>query len=92
MAITPKNVRQHELIGLEAEVAASTDPSCVGVKGRIVDETKQTLSILSLDGKERRLIKKCCTFNIYLSSGPVRIEGCEIAYRPEDRIKKVRRK
>ncbi|MFB6068493.1 MAG: ribonuclease P protein component 1 [Halobacterium sp.] len=43
MALTPGTLPRHELVGLHARVVESTDQSRVGVEGRVVDETMQTL-------------------------------------------------
>ncbi|MGB9987595.1 ribonuclease P protein component 1 [Salarchaeum japonicum] len=43
--LTPETLPRHELVGLHAEVVDSTDPSRVGIAGRIVDETMRTLLI-----------------------------------------------
>ena len=45
MPITKENVLQHELIGLKAEVVESSNPQLVGRKGKIVDETRNTLTL-----------------------------------------------
>ncbi|MEE6210127.1 ribonuclease P protein component 1 [Salarchaeum sp. III] len=43
--LTPENLPRHELVGLHVEVVDSTDPSRVGIAGRIVDETMRTLLV-----------------------------------------------
>ncbi len=70
----------HELIGEEVEVVKSNNQSQVGIKGKVIDETKSTLNI---NGKV--LLKNNITIK-NLSSGEI-IQGQEIAKRPEDRIK-----
>jgi ribonuclease P protein subunit POP4 len=75
-----KNLYPHELIGEEVEVIASNNQGQVGIKGKVIDETKSTLNI---NGKI--LLKNNITIK-NLSSGEV-IQGQEIAKRPEDRIK-----
>jgi ribonuclease P protein subunit POP4 len=82
MPITPENLPRHELIGLNAEVIESTDPSQEGIEGEIIDETRDTLTI---DGK--KVEKENCTFLIEIPSGEkVELDGEIIAKRPEDRI------
>ncbi len=82
MPITPENLPRHELIGLEAEIIESTDPTQEGIKGEILDETRDTLTI---DGKQ--IEKENCTFLIEIPSGEkVELNGKTIAKRPEDRI------
>lgn len=79
---------RHELIGLRARVAKSTDPSQKGVSGKIVDETFNTIVIETKNG-EKRLPKENCVFVVRLpDSTRVEIDGSVIIGRPEDRIKK----
>ena len=70
----------HELIGAEVEVVKSSNQGQVGIKGKVIDETKSTLNV---GGKI--LLKSSITIK-RLSSGEI-IHGQEIAKRPEDRIK-----
>lgn len=86
-----RNIEMHELIGLEVEVKESTNPNQVGIKGRIVDETKNMLVID--DGKGRKMImKKGAKFGISLDDEYVTIKGDRINYRPHERIKKLMRR
>ena len=92
MPITPRNLVRHELIGLEAEVVKSCCKSYVGLAGRVMDETKNTLLILS-GGKFKRVPKNNSTFRFKLPDGKVvEVEGWRIAGRPEDRVKKTSRR
>jgi len=85
--ITPKNVVRHELIGLEAEVVASANPSQVGAKGEIVNETKNTLT-LARGEKTSMLEKRGLTVTITLPDKKrVKVSGDVLLARPEDRIK-----
>lgn len=43
--ITPENLVYHTLIGLETVVAESTNPDMAGIRGVVVDETRNTLLI-----------------------------------------------
>ncbi len=88
-----RDLARHEMIGLEAEVADSTDKGLKGLRGKIVDETKNTLVILVREGARERRVrvpKSSAVFRIFLSGEEVTMDGKEITYRPEDRIKKVR--
>ena len=91
MRVTPE-ILQHEFIGLEVKVAKSTNPDCVGIKGRVIDETRNTF-VLMKDGVERRVIKETSVFHFTYPDGTiVEIDGKLLVGRPEDRIKKpVRR-
>jgi ribonuclease P protein subunit POP4 len=81
--------RRREFIGLEAEVLESTCAEFLGIKGRVVDETKNMLTI-EQDGRERKVPKDCCSFKFVDGGKPHIVSGKEIKFRPEDRIKKVR--
>ena len=80
-------LRKHELIGLAVVVRRSTDPSLVGLRGRVVDETRNTFIVETAKG-EKRVQKKGAEFAF--GAEGVRVLGDEILFRPEDRIKKVR--
>lgn len=87
--ITAKNIRMHELIGLEAEVLRSTCRNRIGLRGRVVDETKNAL-IMESNGKEALVPKKGAKFRFFFPGGQADIGGDEIGFRPEDRPKKLR--
>ena len=80
-----KKVYPHELIGEEAEIVSSTNPTIVGIKGTIIDETKQTIKLRKKDGKEVVLLKNAIDFKLS-RTGEV-ISGKEITKRPEERLK-----
>ena len=86
--ITPKNLARHELIGLTVSVADSDNPSNVGLMGKVIDETRNSLVIETQKG-EKTLLKDRCTFVFVLPSGErVKIDGKILVARPEDRVKK----
>lgn len=87
MKITASIV-QHEFIGLETKVVRSSNPHMVGISGRVVDETRNTFTILH-NGKRRVVIKDTAVFDFVMPDGTVvEIDGKVIVGRPEDRIKK----
>ena len=45
MTLTPETLPRHELVGLHVRVEESTDPSRVGIEGRVVRETMRTLVV-----------------------------------------------
>ncbi len=92
MPITPRNLVRHELIGLEARVVKSSHKGYVGIKGRVVDETRNMLVILSEKGF-KKIPKEVSTFRFKLPDGClVEVEGWRLVGRPEDRVKKVGRR
>jgi len=84
--ITPKNLIKHELIGLEVEIADSTNKFQIGLKGLVVDETKNTL-IIETEKCMKKIQKKGSIFIFKISNEKVKVNGNKIAVRPEDRLK-----
>jgi len=76
-------------MGLEVEVLESTCKEHVGLRGRVVDETRNMLTI-EVDGEEKMLPKDCCKFKFVEGSRTHIVSGKDIRFRPEDRVKKVR--
>jgi len=84
--ISPQNVLRHELIGLDVLVARASNPGHVGVSGRIIDETRNTLVILTGRG-EKRIPKRFSVFRLRLPDGTtVDVDGSSLETQPERRI------
>jgi len=91
---------RHELIGLKAKVAVSTDPSLEGVGGTVVDESYNMLVLecrpsgkkKAKDAAKTRAKSISKRDSIFIFALPnrvkVKIEGRLLVGRPEDRIKK----
>jgi ribonuclease P protein subunit POP4 len=89
LRITPWNILRHELIGLEAEVIDSPNKCLVGIKGLILDETRNTLLLGEPGGSKKRVLKHLAVFRIKLPDGTVvRVDGRVLVGAPEDRLKK----
>jgi ribonuclease P protein subunit POP4 len=82
------NLRKHELIGLQVQVLRATDPGQVRMSGRVVDETRNLL-VIEAGGIEKRIPKQGARFRFEIQGG-IEVEGDEIRFRPEDRVKKAR--
>jgi len=89
--VNNQNLLAHELIGLKVEVMDSTDKTRKGIKGRVIDETKNTLKV-ECEGKEKVLPKKECVFGFALHGSIVRVSGEKLCFKPEDRVKEYWRK
>jgi ribonuclease P protein subunit POP4 len=97
MLISPDNLIHHELIGLEVEVIDSTNISLIGIKGMVLDETKNTLKI-EVGSRQLKLVPKSHThfiFTIPASTGRrylpdknvrVKVDGRLLLSQPENRI------
>ena len=89
MMIDKNNIMIHEFIGLEVEIAKSTCRNLIGRRGRVVDETKNTLEI-ERNGVTKCIPKRTSAFRFYLpGSENVDVEGRLIEHKPEDRPKRL---
>lgn len=88
MKVTPDIIRQ-EFIGTQATVANSIVSSYLGMAGPVVDETRNTITLLH-EGGNKRVIKELSVFNFQFPDGTiVEIDGKLLVGRPEDRLKKT---
>ena len=74
-------------IGLMVEVVGSPNKCEIGIAGEVVDETQNTLKIMTKKGL-KVVMKKERIFRVWYRDKIMRVEGSLISYRPEDRIKK----
>jgi len=87
MTVSP-SVVQYEFIGLETTVVKSSNPDVVGISGKVVDETRNTLTILQ-DNTKKVIVKDASVFEFVLPDKTVvEIDGKVIMGRPEDRLKR----
>ena len=90
--ITPQNILRHELIGLTVKVTNANNPMIEGIRGVVVDETK---NMLMISAKRRKFMipKNVATFRFDLPGGiRVDVDGERLVAKPENRLKtKVRR-
>ena len=64
---TPETLPTHELNGLPVRVVESTNPDLVGISGRVVIETTNTLHVADeSDGRVRQVPKRGTTFEFEL--------------------------
>lgn len=90
--VTPKDLVMHELMGLAVRVVSCTNRQLEGLKGTVIDETRNMLTIETSKG-EKKLAKQDCVFSFHIPSGEwVKVRGELLLARPEDRIKKKFRK
>ncbi|MEM3444784.1 MAG: ribonuclease P protein subunit [Thermoplasmata archaeon] len=79
---------KQEFIGHEIEIVSAPQKSLLCLRGVVVDETKHML-VIHVEGKDMKIPKKNLVFRL-LPENQV-IDGNRIMFRPEDRIKKIRR-
>ncbi|MDO8627237.1 MAG: ribonuclease P protein subunit [Candidatus Diapherotrites archaeon] len=88
--INKENVLFHELIGLNAEIKKAYDKNKIGLKGKIIFETKNSI-ILETKNGEKIIGKKEAFIEIDLKDEKKEIELSKILMRPEDRTKNWRK-
>ena len=75
-----------ELIGAMMEIIKATNKTDKGQKGKIIDETKNTITI-ETKKENKKFIKKTITFKITNKNQEVIIDGKTITKRSHERIK-----
>jgi len=85
--ITGKNIIKHELIGIEVEITKAKNEDLVGLKGKVVDETRNLL-VLDTSKGEKKVMKEGITLKIKLENEVIEVDGQVLVGRPEERIKK----
>jgi ribonuclease P protein subunit POP4 len=83
--ITADNIVSHEFIGLDTEIAQSTNPQVVGLNGRIINETKSMFTINTKNGV-KSIAKSTNSWKFTIDGKGIVLEGSKIAKRPFDRI------
>lgn len=82
-----KTIVQRSWIGLETEIVAAKNPALVGLRGIVVDETRNTVIIATQKG-EKRVLKNQATFCVRYQGKTLRVDGTRLVGKIEDRIKK----
>ncbi|MBN2603497.1 MAG: ribonuclease P protein subunit [Candidatus Thermoplasmatota archaeon] len=85
-----KDLARDEIIGLPITIKKCTDPEWKGKSGIVIDETKNTFLIRIKNHKDKRIEKKNAIFEFTINEEKIILNGTEIVYRPEERIKKIR--
>lgn len=85
-----KDISRSELIGLSIEITESENESLIGLRGKIIDETK---NILTLETKKgiKKIIKSQIKFKMEANNKKIEVNGKLITNRPEDRLKRTRK-
>ncbi|MCD4740384.1 ribonuclease P protein subunit [archaeon] len=94
MKSSKKNLKQlaeHTIIGLKCEITNSSQRNIVGLKGKIIDETLNTITIETKNG-EKQIQKKTTTFQIHFPTETIEIKGTTLTQRPHERLRKIWRK
>ena len=84
MPLTPETLTRHELVGLDVEVVAASNPDAIGISGRVVMETTQLLTV-ERDTRVWHVPKDSATFAFDVDGQTVRVEGERLVDRPARR-------
>jgi len=84
-----KNILFHTFIGIPVEIIRSASRRLAGLRGTIVDETKNSLVLETKNGN-KRIQKIGNVFRFELDSESVEVDGKKIMFRPEERPKKTK--
>jgi ribonuclease P protein subunit POP4 len=87
MKVTP-DVINGEFIGTNCHVTNSRHSGYVGIKGEVVDESRNTFTTIQA-GEQKNIIKEAAVFQFTFTDGTiVEIDGKLLVGRSEDRLKK----
>jgi RNase P/RNase MRP subunit p29 len=75
------------LIGTEILVLASKDKTLNGIRGLVMDETKNMLLILTPEERQLKIPKSIVTLSIGAKPSNFTIDGSKLIGTPADRIK-----
>lgn len=78
----------HELSGLNARVVKCLDRNQLGIEGKVLKETKNTL-VVGTDRGVKQVVKKTSTFKFFVGRKSFTVDGREINFRPFERTEKA---
>ena len=81
-----KSILKEELIGLNVEIIDAKNKSLIGIKGRIINETKFTLEIETEKGI-KKILKEQVTLKLPYKGRKLSVEGKLLIGRPYERLK-----
>ena len=84
--INQDNIMRHELIGLNAEVSKSLNPLKIGITGKVMNETQQTLTIRTKKG-DKKVLKSISNFIFRANNDSFKVKGIKLVKRPWERVK-----
>ena len=84
------NIYGEEYLGRKITVLNSKNRQLLGVTGIVVKETKNMFSIETSD-MVKQIPKDSCDFNVNVEGTNYLIKGNLIRYRPENRLKELRK-
>ena len=88
--MNPKEIERHELIGLVCEVIDAKNKNLIGLKGKVINETKSTIKVQQKE-KSKIILKNQVTLEFTINNKKIQIKGEKLVKRPEERIKDERK-
>lgn len=82
-----KNLVRHEIVGLDIAISNAQNPTLIGLMGKVINETQNTLTIQTKYGV-KKIIKNHVMIKIKLNKKEIEIKGEALIGRPHERIKK----
>lgn len=82
---SPDNILACEFIGLETKIGKSSNTQIVGLKGKIVDETKFTF-ILETERGQKIIPKKHSRWDFFFNDKTLSVSGDKISKRSHQRM------
>ncbi len=79
------NLKRHELIGLTITIIKAKNKSLVGLRGKIIDETQNTINIQTANSI-KKIIKNKITMKTKINQKEIVLEGQDIIGKPHERI------
>jgi len=86
MNFNKKRLARSELIGLDVKIIESENRFNRGIKGKIIDETKN-IFIVKTEKRKKKIIKNQCVFEFKLKEKNIQLNVKSLTIRPEERIK-----
>ena len=71
------NLKRHELIGLTITIIKAKNKSLVGLRGKIIDETQNTINIQTANSI-KKIIKNKITMKTKINQKEIVLEGQDI--------------
>ncbi len=84
-----KDLLRSEFIGLNVEIIESRNKDLVGIKGKVIDETRSAFKIMTSKGM-KIVLKEQITLMVEKNENKFRIDGKLLINRPEDRVRKLK--
>ena len=82
-----RQIIRGELVGKRITITHSKNKTLIGVKGKVIDETQQTLVLEDKEKKRKQVLKNGITFETNHRGERITIKGKQIVGRPEERVK-----